>query len=81
MIVDKTKAQKEEERDKAAKANDPKAGADVGRIVNLISGDSNRVRNIIFFSPHISSNSNFRSPERQLRFIISTEVSLDIIQL
>ena len=49
-LVDKTKAQKKEEKDKAAKADDPKAGAGVGKIVNLIAGDSNRVRNIICFS-------------------------------
>ena len=49
QIVGKTKAQKKsEEKDKAAKADDPKAGADVGKIVNLIAGDCNRVRNIFF---------------------------------
>jgi hypothetical protein len=48
-LVDKTKAQKKEEKDKAAKADDPKAGADVGKIVNLISGDSNMVRNINYY--------------------------------
>jgi hypothetical protein len=26
-----------------AKANDPKAGADIGKIVNLMAGDANRV--------------------------------------
>jgi hypothetical protein len=40
----------EVEKDKAAKANDPKAGADVGKIVNLIAGDCNRVRNSIYCS-------------------------------
>ena len=50
ILVDKTKAQKKEEKDKAEKADDPKAGADIGKIVNLIAGDSNRVRNIIYFS-------------------------------
>ena len=50
-LIDKTKAQKKEGKDKAAKADDPKAGADVGKIVNLIAGDSIRVRNIICFSP------------------------------
>ena len=40
----------EDEKDKAAKADDPKAGADVGKIVNLIAGDCNRVRSIIYFS-------------------------------
>ena len=47
-LVDNSKAQKEE-KDKAAKADDPKAGADVGKIVNLMAGDCNRVRNIICF--------------------------------
>ena len=64
--VDKTKAQKkaEEEKDKAAKADDPKAGADVGKIVNLIAGDCNRVRNVIcflvifFFKIHVLGFSN-----------------------
>jgi hypothetical protein len=55
-LVDKTKAQKKEEKDKAAKADDPKAGADVGKIVNLIAGDSTRVRNIICLSRILSSN-------------------------
>jgi hypothetical protein len=31
------------DEDKAAKADDPKAGADVGKIVNLMAGDANRV--------------------------------------
>ena len=57
-LVDKTKAQKKEEKDKAAKADDPKAGADVGKIVNLIHGDCNRVRNIIYFS-RLSFNFTF----------------------
>ena len=48
-LIDKTKAQKKEEKDKAAKADDPRAGADIGKIVNLIAGDSNRVRNIVCF--------------------------------
>ena len=53
-LVDKTKA----EKDRAAKADDPKAGADIGKIVNLID-DSNRVGNIICFSCHLSSNFKF----------------------
>ena len=57
-LVDKTKAQKKEEKDKAAKADDPKAGADVGKIVNLIHGDCNRVRSIIYFS-RLSSDFTF----------------------
>ena len=59
-LVDKTKTQKKsEEKDKAAKADDPKAGADVGKIVNLIAGDCNRVRNIICLSCLLSSNFTF----------------------
>ena len=49
FLVDKTKAQKKEEKDKAEKADDPKAGADIGKIVNLISTDTGKVRNIICF--------------------------------
>lgn len=30
-------------KDNATKADDPKAGADVGKIVNLMAGDANRV--------------------------------------
>ena len=44
-LVDKTKEQQKKEKDKAAKADDPKPGADVGKIVSLIAGDSIRVRN------------------------------------
>ena len=33
------------------KADDPKAGADVGKIVNLMAGDANRVRSIFEASP------------------------------
>lgn len=29
------------------KADDPKAGADVGKIVNLMAGDANRVRDML----------------------------------
>ena len=52
------KAQKkpEDEKDKAAKADDPKAGADIGKITNLIAGDCNRVGNIICFSRLLSPN-------------------------
>jgi hypothetical protein len=49
----------EDEKEKAAKANDPKAGADVGKIVNLIAGDCNRVRNIVYFSRLPSINFSF----------------------
>jgi hypothetical protein len=58
-LVDKTKAQKKDEKDKVAKADDPKGGADVGKIVNLIAGDSIRVRNIICFSRLLSSSFSF----------------------
>ena len=60
-LVDKTKTQSkpEEEKDKDAKANDPKAGADVGKIVNLIASDCNRVRNTICFPHPLSSKSTF----------------------
>jgi hypothetical protein len=47
-LVDKAKAQIKEEKAKAAKAVDPKVGADVGKIVNLMAGDANRVWNILF---------------------------------
>ena len=55
-LVDKTKAEKKEEKDKAAKADDPKAGADVGKIVNLIASDSNKVRNFFLFFRLLFSN-------------------------
>ena len=45
----KTKAEKKQEKEKAAKADDPKAGADVGKIVNLMAGDANRVCDSLFF--------------------------------
>ncbi|KAF8060200.1 multidrug resistance-associated ABC transporter [Lyophyllum atratum] len=38
-----SKERKRAEKEKAAKADDPKAGADVGKIVNLMAGDANRV--------------------------------------
>jgi hypothetical protein len=48
----KSKAKaKKADKDKMAKADDPKAGADVGKIVNLMAGDANRVRFIIDFAP------------------------------
>ena len=60
-LVDKTKAQKKEESDKFAKADDPKAGADVGKSVNLMSGDANRVWKIFvfFFFRLLPSNFTF----------------------
>ena len=57
--VEKNKAQKKEDKDKAAKADDPKAGADVGKIVNLMAGDANKVWHIICFSCELSSNPQF----------------------
>ena len=47
----KTKAEKKQEKEKAAKADDPKAGADVGKIVNLMAGDANRVSDFLLFVP------------------------------
>ncbi|KAI0065886.1 multidrug resistance-associated ABC transporter [Artomyces pyxidatus] len=42
-IVDKDKAPTgTQTKEEAAKADDPKAGADVGKIVNLMAGDANR---------------------------------------
>jgi hypothetical protein len=38
-MEDKSKA-----KEKEAKKDDPRAGADVGKIVNLMAGDANRVR-------------------------------------
>ncbi|CAA7263971.1 unnamed protein product [Cyclocybe aegerita] len=40
----KSKAKKKE---KDAKADDPKAGADVGKIVNLMAGDANRISQMV----------------------------------
>ena len=37
----KTEAEKKQEKEKAVKANDPKAGVDVGKIVDLMAGDAN----------------------------------------
>lgn len=37
------KKDKKAEKAKKEKADDPKAGADVGKIVNLMAGDANRV--------------------------------------
>ncbi|KAF8887923.1 multidrug resistance-associated ABC transporter [Gymnopilus junonius] len=43
----KDKAKKKKEKEQAAKADDPKAGADVGKIVNLMAGDANRISQTI----------------------------------
>ena len=40
---------KKAEKAKAEKADDPKAGADIGKIVNLMAGDANRVSRILSF--------------------------------
>ena len=55
-LVDKTEAQKQEERDKAARADDYKAGVHLGKIVNLMAVDANRVQVIVCFTPFLSSN-------------------------
>ena len=75
-LVDKTKAQKKEEKDKAAKVDDPKAGADVGKIVNLIASDSNKVRNILFFLVFFLLIPSFRSFKHQFRSIFYTQVHI-----
>ncbi|KAI0339052.1 multidrug resistance-associated ABC transporter [Trametopsis cervina] len=47
-IVDKDAAKSKSAEDKKdPKADDPKAGADVGKIVNLMAGDANRVAQIV----------------------------------
>jgi hypothetical protein len=43
-VSGKSRAKAKEDKAKTAKADDPKAGADVGKIVNLMAGDANRVR-------------------------------------
>ncbi|KIM37758.1 hypothetical protein M413DRAFT_448273 [Hebeloma cylindrosporum] len=43
----KSKAKKKADKEKAAKADDPQAGADVGKIVNLMAGDANRISQMI----------------------------------
>ena len=40
---------KKAEKAKAEKADDPKAGADIGKIVNLMAGDANRVSRMRLF--------------------------------
>ncbi|KAF5353364.1 hypothetical protein D9756_007860 [Leucocoprinus leucothites] len=39
----RTKAEKKAKKEEAAKADDPRAGADVGKIVNLMAGDATRI--------------------------------------
>lgn len=45
-LPDQQKKKGEKEKDE----NDPKSGADVGKIVNLMAGDANRVSGRIFLS-------------------------------
>ena len=56
----KAQMKPEDEKDKAAKADDPKAGADVGKIVNLIASDCNRVSSLICFSGVLNSKFSFQ---------------------
>ena len=76
-MVDNSKVQKEE-KDKAAKADGPKAGADVGKIVNLMAGDCNRVWNIICFFSSFLLMPHFRYLEQHLRSIFFMEVRVYI---
>jgi len=46
LRVGKKREQKKSQKEKDATADDPRAGADVGKIVNLMSGDTNRVSSI-----------------------------------
>ena len=57
-IVDKDK---KDEKDKD-KADDPKAGADIGKIVNLMSGDANRV--CIANKVYLEAQSKFKMMRR-----------------
>ena len=47
MLIVPRIAQAKAAKDKANKADDPKAGADIGKIVNLMSSDTNRVSHLI----------------------------------
>ena len=47
MLIVARIAQAKAAKDKANKADDPKAGADIGKIVNLMSSDTNRVSHLI----------------------------------
>ena len=46
MIPSLDKSREKADQDKT---DDPRAGADVGKIVNLMAGDANRVRFCFFF--------------------------------
>jgi len=73
----KAKAEKKEEKEKAVNADDPKAGADVGKMVTLTAGDANRVSNSLFLRPDIGSQNRItRSHKPYQHFISSTEVTL-----
>ena len=47
IVKDKSKKSKEKP---VEKADDPRAGADVGKIVNLMAGDANRVITLLSLS-------------------------------
>ena len=49
------KERKKEAKREKEKADDPKAGADVGKIVNLMAGDANRVTRTCFSISHLFS--------------------------
>jgi hypothetical protein len=44
--VGKEREKKKSKKEKEATADDPRSGADVGKIVNLMSGDANRVSSL-----------------------------------
>ena len=48
----KGKKDKKREKGKKDKSDNPKAGADIGKIVNLMSGDSTRVRCLLCLACH-----------------------------
>ncbi len=54
------------------KADDPKAGADVGKIVNLMAGDANRISQTISGSYFIYGGKNFSQD-----FVSCSHVELD----
>lgn len=41
--AEKSKAEATADKEKSATMDDPRAGADTGKIVNLMAGDANRV--------------------------------------
>jgi len=63
----------------SAASDDPKPGADVGKIVNLMASDSNRVRiNLMIYLVFVGLNiiDKCRLPEQLRRFRYSTEVRI-----